>query len=324
MHALLLHGWYLLLAVLLFAIVNWIGEHSSSFGYLQLSLNIHEASAPLFNFVLKALAPTVYLVITAATCYALHLDFLVQGIWLVAAYYFGLRVFFNLAIGRAALLDWAAISRQTVVGVGVAYLAYKHLIVVRRTLFPGVQSIGNQIWVIVTLFIYAVLNNVRNPSAKGARRKKRYLKSRLDQLRIEYGDVIDNGFPERYMELVTYAILIYETFNRPRLVRLLESALFPWFSRTLGPMQVKTDTRLSERESVVKGVGQLRESFATTNAELLGKRASRYTVIRSAVAKYNRDEGYIAEVFQVLHTLWAQVAPEYRVDFETMHDRPAV
>jgi hypothetical protein len=41
-----------------------------------------------------------------------------------------------------------------------------------------------------------------------------------------------------------------------------------------------------------------------------------------AIAKYNRDEHYIGEVFQVLHILWAQVATDYRTEFETMHTPP--
>ena len=38
-----------------------------------------------------------------------------------------------------------------------------------------------------------------------------------------------------------------------------------------------------------------------------------------ALAKYNRDEHYIEGVFEVLHVLWAQVATEYRTDFETIY-----
>jgi len=308
--------------MLLFFGVNWVGEHSSTFGYLRLSLDVQDVPAPLFNFVLKSLAPTVYIIIVATTCYVLKRDSLVQGIWLVAVYYFVFRFLFNIAFGRAALLDWPSVLKQAAVGITSAYLAYVHVILPRRFLLPGVESIGNQLWVIVALFLYAVLNGVRTPNARSARRKKQYLRSRFDHLNSEYGDLINNQFPERYMELVAYAILIYETFNRPWLARLVERAVFPWWSHTLGPMQVNTKTRLSDRESVVIGIQQLRESFETTNEELLGKRPSRYTVIRMAIAKYNRDEHYIGEVFQVLHILWAQVLTDYRTEFETMHTQP--
>src|SRR5258707_2752362 len=320
----MLHLWYFLLAIFLFLGVNWIGEHSSTFGYLRLSLHVREVPAPAFNFVLKALAPTVYIIIVAAICYVLKRDSLVRGVWLVAVYYFAFRLLFNIAFGRAALLDWFSLLRQAIVGVSAAYLAYVHFILPRRPLLPGVESIGNQLWVIVALFLYAVLNDVRTPSPRSARRKKKYLRSRFDHFRREYGDLIDAQFPERYMELVAYAILIYETFNRPWVARLVERAVFPWGSHTLGPMQVSTQARLSDRDRVVAGTQQLRRSFEMTNEELSGKRESRYTVIRMAIAKYNRDHDYIREVFEVLHTLWAQVATDYRTEFETMGTRPTL
>jgi hypothetical protein len=39
----------LALAIILFFVVNWIGEHSSSFGYLQLSILPRMDQAPAFN-----------------------------------------------------------------------------------------------------------------------------------------------------------------------------------------------------------------------------------------------------------------------------------
>src|SRR5258708_5814287 len=141
----MLHLWYFLLAIFLFLGVNWIGEHSSTFGYLRLSLHVREVPAPAFNFVLKALAPSVYIIIVAAICYVLKRDSLVRGVWLVAVYYFAFRLLFNIAFGRAALLDWFSVLRQATVGIGAAYLAYVHFILPRRPLLPGVQTVGDQL-----------------------------------------------------------------------------------------------------------------------------------------------------------------------------------
>jgi hypothetical protein len=309
----------IVLAVVLFFVINWIGEHSLSFGYLKLGLRVREDSAPAFNFLLKALAPTVYVILIATAFYAFHRDRFTHGIWLLAAYYFVFRLLYNLLLGRARLLNWFSTLTQAAMGVGGAYLAYVYLVIPRKPLLPGAESVGNQLWIIVALFLYAVFNNVRTASTKTVRRKNKYLRSRIDNLRKTYGSLVDKQFPERYMELVAYAVLIYETFNRPALVRFAERLVFPWASRTLGPMQVRTATRLSDRESVAVGTQQLREAFEATKTELHDRPASRYQVIRLALAKYNRDENYIGEVLDVLHTLWAQVTPEYRNEFETMY-----
>ena len=241
------------LAVFLFFSVNWIGEHSSSFGYVQLTLSVRGDTSPAFNFILKTLAPTAYIVLVATFFYLLHRDAFVRSVWLVAVYYFGFRLVYNILMSRARLLNWFNVAIQAALGISVAYAAYLHLILPRHPLFPGVESIGNQLWIIIALFVYATLNNIRTSSAGSTRRKNRYLLSRFNDLRGKYGKMIDGQFPERYMELVAYAILIYETFNRPWLARSVERVVFPWLSKTLGPMQVHTKTKLSDRESVAVG-----------------------------------------------------------------------
>lgn len=309
----------LALAIGLFFAINWIGEHSRSFGYLQLTLAPKPDPAPAYNFLLKTLTPSVYIVLASTAIYALHLSGLLPHIWLVALYYFVFRLAFNVILSRAALMNWVTTLAQLILGTGAAYLAYTHLILPRRPLFPDLVSIGNQLWVIIALFLYAVFNNVQVASARTVRRKNRYLTARLLELRKLYGSLIDGQFPERYMELVAYSVLIYETFNRPPVARFVERLLFPWGSHTLGPMQVKTPTRISDTESVSRGVEQLRVAFERTNQELAGKKATRYQAVHNAVAKYNRDESYVSDVISVLHTLWAQVATDYRSDFENMY-----
>lgn len=307
------------LAVLLFYTLNWIGKHSSAYGYLQLSLVVQSDQAPAFNFILKTFTPTVFIILISTGCYVLNLENFVSGIWLLAVYYFGFRLLFNVVLGRALLLDWLSLFVQTTIGIGAAFLAYRHLIVPRRPLFPDLNTIGNQLWIVVALFLYAAFNSIRTSDEASARRKNRYIRSRFASLQRLYGGLIKDQFPNPYMELVAYAILVYETFNRPKVVRAIENAVFPWHSRTLGPMQVRTGARLSDRDSVHLGVCELRRCFETTEQELSGKPVSRYEVIRLALAKYNRDKSYINEVLQVLHILWAQVAPEYRTEFENMY-----
>lgn len=305
------------LAVFLFFAINWIGEHSVTFGYLQLSLTAERDTAPAFNFVLKALAPSAYIIIAATMLYLLHGAHLVQSIWLVAAYYFAFRLLYNILMSRTLLLNWPAITLQSTVGIGAAYWAYTRLILPRRPLFPDVESVGNQLWVIIALFLYAALNNVRTSDVGTIRRKNHYLRKRYAALKKSYAELIDGQFPTRSMELVAYAVLIYETFNRPWLTQVIERAVFPWGSHTLGPMQVHTDVRLSDRAAVAAGLAHLRECYGMTYAELKGKSVYLYDLLSKTVAKYNRDSKYVGEVMNLLYTLWAQVATEYRTDFET-------
>lgn len=65
---------HVLLAVLLFFLVNWVGHYSVGFGYYQLAtLADAEDEAPAFNVVMRIAAPLVFIMIVptsrpTATC----------------------------------------------------------------------------------------------------------------------------------------------------------------------------------------------------------------------------------------------------------------
>src|SRR5438105_2644614 len=101
-----------LLAILLFFVVNWIGGHTISAGYHQLTLFGQVDEAPAFNTLFRVLAPIVFLLVTASIWYGLGLDLFVDNYWRVVVYYVLFRWLFNLALGRISLLGWV---RQVVI-----------------------------------------------------------------------------------------------------------------------------------------------------------------------------------------------------------------
>jgi len=317
---------HIALAIFLFYAINWIGGHSSGYKYAQLSIFVRTDEAPAFNFILRTFSPAIFVVLVSTVLYIAHFDRAIHGIWLVAAYYFAFRLLYNLLLGRALLLNWLSLSLQALIGVTATFLTYRYVVLPRHALFPDPEKIGNQLWIIVFLFLYAAFNSVRTSGEASARRKNSYLRSKYKMFKGRFNDLISGQFPARYLELVAYAILLYETFNRPWIFQWAERNVFPWASHTFGPMQVYSNTPLSDSESVRKGVRLLSDYFETTRREILGKRTSQFEVIRMVLAKYNRDENYISGITELLHILWAQVATEYRTEFELMYvqtvDRP--
>ena len=59
---------HLLLAIILFYLVNWIGAKSRplDFGYVQMSVGLQDDTAPLFNYFFKVLAPVIFMILVAA------------------------------------------------------------------------------------------------------------------------------------------------------------------------------------------------------------------------------------------------------------------
>jgi len=197
---------HLALAIILFFVVNWIGEHSSSFGYLQLSILPRIDQAPAFNWMLRTMAPTVYIVLIATLCYVTRHETLVRGIWLVSVFYFPIRVLYNVALGRFLLLNWISIVGQTVLGISASYLAYVHLILPKTPLLPSAESVRDQLWIIIALFFYATFNNIRTSNASGLRRKNRYIESQFKELKQKYGSLVDGQYPMKTSPLCEPAV----------------------------------------------------------------------------------------------------------------------
>jgi hypothetical protein len=306
---------HLALALAFFWIINWIGRHAADMGYLQLSLLFRVDEAPAFNFLLRVASPAVFVTLCAIVLYAMGLDEITTNLWRVALYAYLIRIFFNLALGRGRLLNWTQQFLHIAFGTGLAYLAYKYLVVPRAPLFPDVNTIGNELWIAIALFLYAILNNVRTSNSGSIRRKNRYIGTRFKSLKEKYGPLIEGQFEQRYMELVSYAILIYESFNRPWILRKLEKVI-PG-ARAFGLMQVNASRKISDLESVTIGVAFLKAHLAQASQELIADHPARvHSIVYRVITLFNKDQRYAHEVFELMAIIALRVAEQYRQDYQ--------
>lgn len=281
----------------LFRLVNWLGGHSQAFGYVALRATPQPDPAPAFNLALRAGTPLVYLLVVSAALYAVGADVLVGGIWAVVPLSLGGRIALNVWLGRGLRMDWRKTLGRAALSSGAAWVLYDRVVRHRETLLPSVEDIAGELWVIVALFVYAVLNSVQAPSAETEGRSRRYIARAYRDYAARYGGVVrdvlaaGSGRVDPAVEAVVYAVMIVEGFNRPprvqRAERLLQRAT-PWASRTVGPMQVRSAVPLTDDESVRRGAARL--------ADAVGRHRETWDPAGAAAAEYNRDDGYVADV----------------------------
>lgn len=340
---------HVLLAVILFFLVNWLGKHSITAGYIQLSLFARTDEAPAFNFVFRLLVPVVYLVLVAALCYAVGLDFIVDHLWLVALYYVIGRWLFNIAIGRGRLLNWPAQVLMAIFVVSLAYLIYDRFIIGRRNLLPDAANLTNELWLVILIFLYQIANRVTFPRAGTIARKREYLRRVYESAVRRFGATVDSMTSDVRLRTFIYAVLTYENFNRPALYRWLERrALYPlgWASST-GIMQVQATRVLSDEESVRVGARHLMELYESAlqeakdrwegavggpNATPEGKGVAdvpphlMQQAMFVAASKYNIRSDYSSEVYGIYSDLLELYHPElqdhsYGADVESQRSK---
>ena len=62
------------LGIGLFFLINWIGKHSYSIGYIEISMFVKTEEAPALNFLIRVLTPVVYIIIVSTILYYFGLD----------------------------------------------------------------------------------------------------------------------------------------------------------------------------------------------------------------------------------------------------------
>lgn len=316
-------------AMILFLTSNWIGAHSYSYGYVQLTLIHQHDDAPIFNLTYRILAPIVFMVLVSAGLYAAHLDYYVANIYLIPIFHGLLRLAVNLGLGRFRLLNWRREAFVLVAVTGSAVFIYKKLVINKTALLPNFDTLSNELWLIVFAFIYATLNKVQLDSGASIARRENYIRACYSKFHSRYERILSGLTKNEQLKALIYSVMIYENFNRPAITRALERlTLIFRRPRTLGVMQIRSMKNISDRDSVRLGAKKLIDDWEFGFRKDLPKKISESSikdeqfrrahakrqVLRDVISKYNGGTAYETEIIYVYREVLRQFYPSLKVD----------
>jgi hypothetical protein len=153
-----------------------------------------------------------------------------------------------------------------------------------------------------------MLNTIRLSNNSSGKRKNKYLFAKFNLFRHKYGKTINEIAGNEKLEALSYAILIYENFNRPRLYRWAENVSFKITKKphTLGVMQVKTSKYISDSESVFLGVTKIKLEYEKIVKEMTGRPSqfeNEQSITAKIISNYNGGNAYYWEITQLTQTL---------------------
>jgi hypothetical protein len=308
---LVIHVSCLALAMLLFLIVNWIGRHAVSFGYTSTTLFEDPEESFALNFLLRTLPPAVFIIILSACAVASGNDELRLKSYWIAVYYYVIRAAYFPIFGLQRLINWPRFVTHCAIGIMAAVAAFKFLVLPKKSLLPDLETAGNELWLALLVFIYAVGNNVVIGDSRSPTRRNSYVRHSYMTARAHFGNIIDDNIKDDLLKLIVYAIIVFENYCRPPVVRSLERAWPSQNGRTTGIMQVASPKPLSDEDSVRKGLDILSKSWENHTHEETWER------IQSVIAEYNKDDGYIYKVNEVMEIIAKRVEPSFLPAFES-------
>lgn len=297
----------ILLGIGLFFLINWIGKHSYSIGYMEISIFVKTEEAPALNFLIRVLTPVVYIIIVSTILYYFGLDKYVWNIFLVNIYYIVFRLLFNLLTNRGLLLNWYRQFLYWIAIVVISYFTYDKIIKVKTNILPDFTTVANELWIIILIFVFQVANNIRLSQDGTVKRKQNYLRTRYKYFKNLYGKKISEITQNEVLEAITYAILIYEDFNRPKLARVIENIKFRITKKphTLGVMQVSSTKLLTDTESVILGTTKIVDAYKIYLQKPTEENQEYYewSVMSQIIDDYNTGSSYGYEVTELARTI---------------------
>ena len=294
-------------AIFIFLIINRIGEKSVSIGYMQMSIVVEEESHPAFNFLFKAIAPVIIMILFVALVQAVHFDSFTVHCYLIVVYYWIIRVCVVILYGRGSLTNWVVQFFYWITSIGLSIYLYNKLIDQVDKILPDPESLRDEMWILIILFLYSSFDKVTFGRTGTLKRKEKYLNKTYTRLKNKYDKTISNECNNYFFTQVIYAIMINENFNRPKIARWIEYICF-WITKkphTLGIMQVTSSKWINDEQSISLATNKIISDCECIIQEYAKNEQSfcLESVVAKIAGKYNRDNDYVEEVEQTFSTI---------------------
>lgn len=299
-------GVHLTIAVAIFFIVNWIGEHSPVTGYVPLSLLVREDTMPAFNLAFRVLAPLVLYVLSVLMFTKLPMiEILNAHSYMILVDYWLVRMAFILATGRGRLMNWWLYSVYAALSITLALGIY-YVVKQVNTILPDPKDILGQLWIVIFIFLYDLCNKLTIDRSGTERRKKNYILHQFEMFRKKYAHIVNAAGCDMFDTAIVYSIMIYENFQRYYLARVLENGLtrIDHKKRSLGIMQFTTEQYINDDESVRLAVAKILSDKREFMNEKEDYSPSLSWIAYEIAERYNGgDSNYAAEIRQIYDIL---------------------
>ena len=170
-----------------------------------------------------------------------------------------------------------------------------------QAILPDAENFRTELWIILLIFFYSILNSYEPNPSKYYERKKRYIKNLYTSLKNRYGKFLSDELEANpFLRGLFFSIMIVEAINRNRFLRFIERTLYPLgLIKTTGIMQVKSDKPLSDEESIRVAQRKIIDLYNKHRDTSRGN----YDLARKIIEKYNGGYSYLDSVTSIYSSM---------------------
>ena len=268
------------------------------------------------NVLIYIFFPIIYTTIFAGIFYKLNYDILVKQIYIVNILYFFVRwIMFSLIFDRKILNDWKCEIIEFIVCNILNIFLYYCFILKTRDIFISMDELKKAIWIGIITFFFVVIrdyiyDNMKINDMYSEEKKRKYILAKYKEFQYKYDYIIDTK--DQILKTIVYAIMIYENYNRPPIIRKLEYIkFFLKGEASLGIMQFKTNQLIGDIESVKKGYCKIKKQYEKYKNSLkendlnmsANNKTNENNIIEEVVLDYNSSYKYYEEVEYIISVI---------------------
>lgn len=192
-----------------------------------------------------------------------------------------------------------------------------------ETVFITASELREELWFAILVILYQFVKQILDKRVvqntvltKGQITK--YVRNKFQKFYKKYNHLLDIGVQNRYVCIFLYSVMIFEDYNRGPIIRLLERIKTRLGRKaTVGIMQMKSDTPLTDEESIVRFLAWA-ETRAKDRAEGYAPYGLDEKLVCDLAWEHNNDEAYGKAVAYIYNRLCEYIdeIPEYRNAFK--------
>ncbi len=330
-------GYNILLALALFLLNGQLGKlqhgiSESLFEYGKFSFVPTSKQSFAGNFFQKIVNPAVFLAVAAAiTQHYLTSDY-VESLWLLIPLFWICRLIYmigrNLFVFLNLKYEILALVLSLALGEGVFFCIIEPLLIEGEQIWISSAALRDALWYAILAYLAKTAweimkKSFREENIYSNEHRSKIVMKRHDKLSKKYGNdiltLLSNHSTKpmtvearKQIIRVIYAIMIYEDYNRPFGIRLVEWTMKATFFRgrtmSLGIMQVQTDKLISSRESIKLAVPPIISTFLTNQND----------PIHDSIFQHNPNSNYVEETMAIYNILSKEIPADQDVPLITI------
>lgn len=289
-------------------------ENRNIFEYDEFGFNKGAQKKFSGNIFQRVVNPTIFLALVCAILQPIS-EMITYSLWLVVPCYWIVRFLYYILMSRVDFLGFGFEIISAVVsialGEGVFFLIIRPLLDSNLSVFIPLAELRSALWFAVIAYVIKIIWDIsrklfREEILYPIEKKHSIILRRHHRLREKYHDFVEPkinaalaGCTSRDKTIfmcLFYSIMIYEDYNRPKLVRWGE-----WVAQkqgkkvTSGIMQVEAYELLTDKESISIAIEKLSKAFLMYLDD---------SPVQKAIRDYNSGEKYEEEVWGIyIHLL---------------------